>query len=193
MGVTVIKAIIVATLLLLVGDFLSTFFYHVPEHVFGKFHTLVHHGKNRSFIHYAVLSRNPLVIIDGFLGALPYFIFVPFTWHVSPIGTIAALVLGELHVIWRHVSVLNWHTPKVIAFGCRLLFITTPERHHQHHQNVQLAYGDIFTFYHQPAIAWMRFLLSIKRNFNSRFAHSNNASYPLPKPYETGVKNISQP
>lgn len=74
-----LEAIFIAVLLLLVGDFLSTFFYHVPEHVFGKFHTLVHHGKNRNFIHYAVLSRNPLVILDGFLGALPYFIFVPLT------------------------------------------------------------------------------------------------------------------
>lgn len=72
-----IKIVCVATMLLLVGDFLSKFFYHVPEHVFGKFHTIVHHGESRSFIHYAVLSRNPLVILDGFLGALPYFIFVP--------------------------------------------------------------------------------------------------------------------
>jgi hypothetical protein len=160
-----IKAIFIAVLLLLIGDFLSTFFYHVPEHVFGKFHMLVHHGKNRSFIHYAVLSRNPLVILDGFLGALPYFIFVPFVWNISATGAILALILGELHVIWRHVSILNWQTPKAIAFFCRLLFITTPERHLQHHQNAQLAYGDIFTFYHLPAIAWMRFLLILKQKY----------------------------
>jgi hypothetical protein len=126
---SLLKAIVIAVLLLLVGDFSSTFFYHVPEHVFGKFHTLVHHGKNRSFIHYAVLSRNPLVISDGFLGALPYFIFVPLTWNISPLGTVLALVMGELHVIWRHVSILNWQTPKAIAICCRLLLITTPERH----------------------------------------------------------------
>ena len=162
---SIIKAIVVTVLLLLVGDFLSTFFYHVPEHVFGKFHALVHHGKNRSFIHYAVLSRNRLVILDGFLGAIPYFIFVPFTWHISVTGTIWALVLGEFHVIWRHVSVLNWHTPKAIAYGCKLLFITTPERHQQHHENARLAYGDIFTFYHKPAIAWMQFLVSLKHKY----------------------------
>ena len=162
---SIIKAVIVTVLLLLVGDFLSTFFYHVPEHVFGKFHTLVHHGKNRSFIHYAVLSRNPLVILDGFLGALPYLIFIPFTWHISPIGTILALVLGEFHVIWRHVSVLNWRTPEAISLCCRLLFITTPERHQQHHENAQLAYGDIFTFYHKPAIAWMQFLVNLKHKY----------------------------
>ena len=164
---SLVKAIVVAILLLIVGDFLSTFFYHVPEHVFGKFHAIVHHGKNRSFIHYAVLSRNPLVILDGFLGALPYLIFVPWTWHISPTGTIFALILGELHVIWRHVSVLNWHTPKAISFCCQLLFITTPERHLQHHQNAQLAYGDIFTFYHLPAIAWMRFLSNIKHKYRA--------------------------
>ena len=74
----IIKIVFVAWLLLLIGDFLSTFLYHVPEHVFGKFHSVVHHGKNRSFIHYAVLTKNSLVLLDGFLGALPYFIFVPF-------------------------------------------------------------------------------------------------------------------
>lgn len=161
----VIKVIIVAVLLLIVGDFLSTFFYHVPEHVFGKFHTLVHHGKNRSFIHYAVLSRNPLVILDGFLGALPYFIFIPVGWQISPIGTILGLALGELHVVWRHVSIIDWQTPKAIARCCQLCFITTPERHWQHHQNAQLAYGDIFTFYHVPAVAWMEFLLAIKKKY----------------------------
>ena len=106
-----------------------------------------------------------MVLLDGFLGALPYFIFVPWTWHISATGTIFALILGELHVIWRHVSILNWHTPKTIVFCCRILFITTPERHLQHHQNVQLAYGDIFTFYHAPAIAWMQFLLALKQKY----------------------------
>ncbi len=158
-----VKIILVASLLLLVGDFLSTFLYHVPEHVFGKFHTIVHHGKNRSFIHYAVLTRNPLVLLDGFLGALPYLIFLPWTWQISTVGTILAVILGELHVIWRHVSIINWKTPKAITILCKLLFITTPERHFLHHQNANLAYGDIFTFYHYPAVAWMKFLLKIKK------------------------------
>ena len=143
--VFLIKIIGVSASLLLVGDFLSTFFYHVPEHVFCKFHTIVHHGKNRSFIYYAVLSRNPLVILDGFLGALPYFIVVPIGWQISPSGTVIGLILGELHVIWRHVSIINWQTPRAIAFLCKLFFITTPERHFLHHQNASMAYGDIFT------------------------------------------------
>ena len=58
----IIKIVLVAWLLLLIGDFLSTFLYHVPEHIFGKFHSIVHHSKNRSFIHYAVFSKNFLVL-----------------------------------------------------------------------------------------------------------------------------------
>jgi hypothetical protein len=161
LAVFIFKIVVVALLLLLIGDFLSTFLYHIPEHVFGKFHSLVHHGKNRSFIHYAVLTRNPLVILDGFLGALPYLIFVPFVWQVSPVGAILAMILGEVHVIWRHVSILNWQTPKTIAYLCDLFFIVTPERHWLHHQNANLAYGDIFTFYDRPAKVWLKFLKSI--------------------------------
>ena len=163
MPVEIINASIAAWLLLLLGDFFSTFFYHVPEHVFGKFHTIVHHGKNRSFFHYAVLTRNPLVFLDGMLGALPYFIFVPWLWQLSPIGTIIGLIFGEFHVIWRHVSILKWQTPKPIEILCNLLFITTPERHWQHHQNAFAAYGDIFTFFDPPAQKWLVFLRWIRR------------------------------
>ncbi|HEY9727107.1 MAG TPA: sterol desaturase family protein [Chroococcales cyanobacterium] len=161
----VFQAAFVALLLLLIGDFLSTFLYHVPEHIFGKFHSLVHHGKNRSFIHYAVLTKNPLVLIDGWLGALPYFIFVPWLWAISPVGTIWGILLGELHVIWRHVSILEWQTPEPIERICNCLCITTPERHWLHHQNAKVAYGDIFTFYDRPVRAWYRVLLLLKRKF----------------------------
>ena len=163
-----IKLFGVALLLLLIGDFLSTFAYHVPEHVFGKFHTLVHHSKNRSFIHYAVLTRNPLVLLDGFAGALPYFIFVPWLWQISPWGTVLGLILGELHVIWRHVSIMDWETPIPIKTLCKFFFIITPEIHLQHHQNASLAFGDIFTFYDQPARAWLGFLSSLKKQFRVR-------------------------
>jgi hypothetical protein len=158
-----IKIVSVAVLLLLIGDFLSTFLYHVPEHVFGKFHAIVHHGKNRSFIHYAVLTRNPLVLFDGLLGAIPYFIFIPWFWQISPLGSILGLALGEFHVVWRHVSTINWKTPTLIEQMCNLLFITTPERHWLHHQDANVAYGDIFTFYDRPAQAWLQFLSSLKK------------------------------
>ena len=166
-----IKLVGVALLLLLTGDFLSTFAYHVPEHVFGKFHTLVHHSKNRSFIHYAVLTRNPLVLLDGFAGALPYLIFVPWFWQISPWGTVLGLILGELHVIWRHVSIIDWQTPTFIQKLCGFLFITTPEIHWQHHNNASLAFGDIFTFYDQPARAWLDFLNSLKKQFRIKNSH----------------------
>ncbi len=159
----IITAIIAAGLLLLLGDFLSTFCYHVPEHVFGKFHSLVHHSKNRSFFHYAVLTRNPLVFIDGAIGAIPYFIFVPWLWQLSPIGTALGLAFGEFHVIWRHVSILKWQTPKPIEIICKLLFITTPERHWQHHRNAFAAYGDIFTFLDPPAQKWLVLLRFVRR------------------------------
>jgi hypothetical protein len=160
----ILKPIIACLLLLLIGDFLSTFLYHVPEHAFGKFHTLIHHSKNRSFIHYAVLNKNPLVLLDGFLGALPYLIFTPWLWQISPLGTILGLILGELHVIWRHVSILNWQTPIIIQNLCKIFFITTPEIHWRHHQNAMVAYGDIFTFFDQPAQKWLNFLFSCKNN-----------------------------
>ncbi len=161
----IITAVIAAWLLLLLGDFFSTFFYHVPEHVFGKFHTIVHHGKNRSFFHYAVLTKNPLVFLDGMLGAIPYFIFVPWLWQLSPAGTLIGLAFGEFHVVWRHVSMLKWKTPKPIEILCNLLFITTPERHWQHHRNAFAAYGDIFTFFDPPAQKWLVFLRFVRRRF----------------------------
>ncbi|MGQ4646264.1 sterol desaturase [Lyngbya aestuarii] len=156
---------LVALLLLLLGDLLSTFLYHVPEHVFGKFHSLVHHSQNRSFIHYAVLTKNPLVLLDGLLGALPYFVFVPWFWTISPGGTVLGLLLGEFHVVWRHVSIIKWQTPDAIKRLCNLLCITTPEQHWLHHQDAYIAYGDIFTFYDKPAQAWLRFLLLVKKKF----------------------------
>lgn len=162
----VLNTALITLLLLLVGDFLSTFFYHVPEHVFGKFHTLVHHGKNRSFLHYALLTKNPWALINGWLGTLPYFILVPWFWSSSPLGTLLGLLLGELHVVWRHVSPLKWKTPALLERICNLLCITTPERHWRHHQDATIAYGDIFTFYDQPAQAWLKVLLLLKRKLS---------------------------
>jgi hypothetical protein len=161
----IIKATMTAWLLLLLGDFFSTFLYHVPEHVFGRFHTIVHHGKNRSFLHYAVLTKNPLVLIDGILGAIPYFIFIPWLWQLSPVGTTIGLLFGEFHVVWRHVSILEWKTPQSVEFVCNLLFITTPERHWEHHRNAFAAYGDIFTFLDPLAQKWLIFLRFVRRKF----------------------------
>lgn len=171
-----ISAILVALLLLVLGDFFSTFLYHVPEHVFGKFHTAVHHSDNRSFLHYAVLSKNPLVLVDGLLGAVPYFMFIPWLWNLSPAGTLIGLLLGEFHVMWRHTSLLKWKTPERLDYLCNLLWITTPERHWLHHQNSSVAYGDIFTFYDRPARAWLRVLRLLKRRLRKTTAKQETSS-----------------
>jgi hypothetical protein len=176
----ILNTALIAFLLLLFGDGISTFLYHVPEHIFGKFHTLVHHSKNRNFIHYAVLTKNPLVLIDGLLGAIPYFVFVPWFWTISPTGTVLGLLLGECHVVWRHTSILDYQTPDIISRICNFLWITTPERHWLHHEDALVAYGDIFTFYDQPAQAWLRVLLLLKRKLNKgknslSFKHSSNS------------------
>lgn len=167
-GEGIFRGIGAALALLVLGDFISTFFYHVPEHVFGKFHGLVHHSKNRSFIHYAVLTRNPLVVLDGFLGALPYFIFIPWLWQLSPVGTAVGLALGEFHVVWRHVTAMGWVTPLWLQRLCGWCFVTTPERHWIHHDHANLAYGDIFTFYDEPAKRWLRWLRRVKRHYRHR-------------------------
>ena len=165
LNVELLKIILTALLLLLVGDLISTFFDRVPEHIFGKFHSLVHHGKNRSFIHYAVLTKNPLVLLYGFIGALPYLISIPWLWNISPLGTILGLLLGEFHVSWRQISILDWPTPVLIQRWCHVFYITTPERHWRHHEDARVAFGDIFTFYDRPAQWWFQVLLSLKLKF----------------------------
>jgi sterol desaturase/sphingolipid hydroxylase (fatty acid hydroxylase superfamily) len=99
------------------------------------------------------------------LGAVPYFIFTPWLWHLSAIGTIIGLLLGEFHVVWRHVSILEWKTPEPWKSWCDLLLITTPERHWLHHQNAFAAFGDIFSFYDYPAQKWLIFLRFVRRKF----------------------------
>jgi hypothetical protein len=59
------KAIACAWILLVVGDFLSTFCYHVPEHVFGHLHVQTHHSYKKNFRHYAILTLNLQVLLDG--------------------------------------------------------------------------------------------------------------------------------
>ncbi|MBW4471842.1 MAG: sterol desaturase family protein [Stenomitos rutilans HA7619-LM2] len=148
----------IAWLLLVLGDFLSTFCYHVPEHVFGRLHLQTHHSAKKTFRHYAILTANLQVLLDGLLGALPYLLMAVALWSSSPIGVVGGLLFGQFHVWWRHVSALSWQTPKPITFLCQVLFITTPEQHWLHHQKTNTGFGDIFTFFDQPARAWMRFL-----------------------------------
>jgi hypothetical protein len=163
-----IEAIAVSVLLLVVGDFLSTFVYHVPEHVFGKLHVQTHHSSKKNFRHYAILMINAQVILDGILGALPYLVVAIGLWSFSPIGVVLGLLLGQLHVWWRHVSVMGWRTPDWAMRICQFLCLTTPEQHWRHHQRTSLAFGDIFTFFDAPAQTWMRWLRLWRRNQKQR-------------------------
>ncbi|MEL7037488.1 MAG: sterol desaturase family protein [Cyanobacteria bacterium J06592_8] len=165
-----LKIFCVAIFLLLSGDLISTFCYHVPEHIFGKFHAVVHHSPNRSFVRYAISRKKPIALITGFLAVFPYLMFLPFLWMISPIGTIFGLILAECHVEWRHVSLQTWKTPTAIKQICQIFCITTPERHWQHHLNSRVAYGDIFTFYDQPAQAWFKVLLKWKKRFRQKYS-----------------------
>jgi hypothetical protein len=148
----------VAWTLLVAGDFLSTFLYHVPEHVFGSLHLQTHHAGRKNFRHYAVLRADLWVLLDGFWGALPYLLAAVLLWSASPWGVLLGLSLGQLHVWWRHTSALAWQTPPAIRRLCAWLNITTPEQHWQHHLRVTTGYGDIFTFLDAPARIWLRLL-----------------------------------
>lgn len=160
-----IVAIAVVWLLLFVGDFLSTFLYHVPEHVFGKLHLRSHHSAKKNFRHYAVLSLDADVLLDGLLGAVPYGLVAIALWSFSPAGVVCGLLLGQFHVWWRHTSVIGLQTPQWILRICQILAITTPEQHWRHHQKAHVGFGDIFTYFDQPAREWMRLLRWMRIKF----------------------------
>lgn len=162
-----VRLVLTAVLLLLLGDFAATFCYHVPEHVFGKFHSLVHHSPKRSFVRYAIKNRQPIALVDGFLSAFPYFVFIPWLWHLSPWGVGLGLILAELHVIWRHRFVTTTPRPVWLSQLCHILGITTPERHQIHHQYADQAFGDIFAFYGKPAESWLKVLRLLKGRYRN--------------------------
>lgn len=156
-------AVIAAVLVLVLGDFGSTFFYHVPQHLWFKLHLRTHHDRRRSYWDHAVLSSDPWVWLDGTLGALPYLLAAAVLWRVSWPGAVAGLALGQLHVWWRHTSDLGWRTPPAVRSLCGSLGIVQPEDHDGHHRNPTTEFGDIFRFYDAPARALMAGLVSAKR------------------------------
>ncbi|MGB3789089.1 MAG: sterol desaturase [Phormidesmis sp.] len=163
------KAIVAIALLLSIGDAASTFIYHVPEHAIGRLHCRVHHESKQSFQHYAVLSSRPLVMLDGFLGAVPYFVVAIALYPFSPIGTILGLLFGEFHVVWRHTTKMGWQTPAWALQICHALRMVTPEEHWAHHENGAIAFGDIFTFYDKPAQQWLQILIQLKKTARKYF------------------------
>ncbi|MBC5800382.1 MAG: sterol desaturase family protein [Candidatus Eremiobacteraeota bacterium] len=153
-------------IVLVVGDLASTFLYHVPQHLWFKLHLRTHHDRSRSYWDHAVLSKDPAVMLDGFLGAVPYLIIAgPLcllgTW--SAVGAVLGLVLGQLHVWWRHTTDLGWVSPPWLVRLCRALAIVLPEDHDGHHRNPDVEFGDIFRFYDAPARAFMKSVRSIQR------------------------------
>jgi|SRR5579863_7246668 len=147
-------ALVIATLIVLIaGDFASTFFYHVPQHLWFTLHLRTHHDRRRSYWDHAVISLNNEVLLDGLLGAVPYLIIAAFVWRISWPGALLGLVLGQLHVWWRHTTELGWKTPAWVRAIARPLQIVLPEDHDGHHRNPDIEFGDIFRFYDAPARA----------------------------------------
>jgi hypothetical protein len=150
-GSPAIAAVAAMLIVLLVGDFASTFFYHVPQHVWGKLHLRTHHDRRRSYWDHAVLSRDPAVLLDGVLGAVPYLVIAALCAKLSLGGALLGLALGQLHVWWRHTTELGWTTPAWFVRIARGLQIVLPEDHDGHHRNPEIEFGDIFRFYDAPA------------------------------------------
>ena len=153
-------------IVLLVGDFASTFFYHVPQHVWGKLHLRTHHDRRRSYWDHAVISRDPGVMLDGFLGAVPYIVVAVLCVKISIYGAALGLILGQLHVWWRHTTELGWKSPAIVRQICRALAIVLPEDHDGHHRNPEIEFGDLFRFYDVPA----RRMLVLLRSLSPRRA-----------------------
>lgn len=165
LGSPIVSAIVAMFVVMVVGDFGSTFFYHVPQHVWGKLHLRTHHDRRRSYWDHAVLSRDPQVLLDGFLGAVPYMIVAAGMSFVSVYGAVAGLLLGQLHVWWRHTTELGWVSPPWLVRLARATGLVLPEDHDGHHRNPEIEFGDLFRFYDGPArglIAQLR-ALSPKR------------------------------
>jgi hypothetical protein len=148
-----VAAIAAMLVVLVVGDFASTFFYHVPQHVWGKLHLRTHHDRRRSYWDHAVISRDPGVLLDGLLGAVPYVLIAALCAPLSIGGALLGLVLGQVHVWWRHTTELGWRSPAWLVGVARALQIVLPEDHDGHHRNPETEFGDIFRFYDAPARA----------------------------------------
>ena len=156
---TNLAALVALLIVLVVGDCASTFLYHVPQHIWFKLHLRTHHDRRRSYWDHAVISLDPAVLLDGLLGAVPYIAIAALCWPISPLGAVLGLLLGQLHVWWRHTTDIGWKTPPWARLITRPLGIVLPEDHDGHHRNPEIEFGDIFRFFDAPAralIAWMR-------------------------------------
>jgi sterol desaturase/sphingolipid hydroxylase (fatty acid hydroxylase superfamily) len=80
---------------------------------------------------------------------------------ISIYGALAGLILGQMHVWWRHTTEIGWKSPAWLVRLSRVIGLVLPEDHDGHHRNPEIEFGDIFRFYDAPAratIAWLRSL-----------------------------------
>jgi len=162
-----------ALVVLVIGDLASTFFYHVPQHLWFTLHLRTHHDRRRSFWDHAVLSRDPAILLDGILGAVPYLAVAAIAWQWSWPGALLGLALGQLHVWWRHTTDLGWKTPAWLVCVLRPLRIVMPEDHDGHHRDPDVEFGDIFRFYDAPARAVMAWLSPSSRRMRNAAVRRN--------------------
>lgn len=153
LGSPVVSALVAMLVVLIAGDFGSTFFYHVPQHVWGKLHLRTHHDRKRSYWDHAVISRDPGVLLDGLLGALPYIVLAALCCRISVAGALLGLIVGQAHVWWRHTTEIGWKSPAWLVRIARATGIVLPEDHDGHHRNPEIEFGDLFRFYDAPARA----------------------------------------
>lgn len=142
--------------LFVVGDLLSTMLYHVPQHIWGKLHLRTHHDNTRSYWEHSIVSIDPAILLDGVLGAVPYFVLAAVLARFGPAATAGALVglaLGQLHVMYRHTCELGWKSPAWLTRAAHAIGFVLPEDHNGHHKNPEADFGDIFRFYDAPARA----------------------------------------
>jgi hypothetical protein len=151
---------------LIVGDFLSTFLYHVPQHIWGKLHLRTHHDRSRSYWDHAVLSRDPWILLDGLLGASPYIALTVLLWPISAwsaAGAVFGLLIGQAHVWWRHTTEIGWKSSPALVRFARTFGLVLPEDHDGHHRNPDIEFGDLFRFYDVPARAMLAYVRGVQR------------------------------
>ncbi len=162
----VMSFLVSLAVVLVVGDFGSTFFYHVPQHLWFKLHLRTHHDRTRSYWDHAVVSKDPWILLDGFLGALPYIFVAAGLSLLGPAwmaGAVLGLVLGQAHVWWRHTCEIGWVSPPWLVRLGRTFAIVLPEDHNGHHANPDIEFGDLFRFYDAPARAMLTYVRALQR------------------------------
>ncbi|MGA2396127.1 MAG: hypothetical protein ABSH03_22560, partial [Candidatus Lustribacter sp.] len=110
----------------------------------------------RSYWEHSIVCTNPGILLDGFLGAVPYFALAAVLSRfgtAASAGALVGLALGQLHVMYRHTCELGWKSPAWLRRAAHAIGLVLPEDHNGHHKNPDADFGDIFRFYDAPARA----------------------------------------